>query len=447
MPKTQVNCPNCRQPIVADIEQLFDVSVDPSAKQRFLSGAYSQVNCQLCGYNGNLATPIVYHDPDHELLLTFVPPEVGLPRDEQERVIGSMINQVTNKLPQEKRKAYLFQPQSALTLQGLVERVLEADGITKEVIEAQQERISLIQRLFETSQEEEVIEIAREEDANIDSDFFVLLRRLTESSLMNGDQDTAIRLRGMEEVLLQNTTFGLEVQDQSQEVEAAVADLKAVGEELTRENLLELVINAPTEMRLKALVSLARPAMDYSFFQLLSERIDRARGEGRTRLVDLRTQLLDMTQEIDQQIEQHVQEINQILDKIIASDDVRVGMDSYLPAVDEFFIIELNKRLDSARQAGDLELITKLTDLNQIIEQSKAPPPEVELIEKLLGASNDQERRQLLEDNQSEITPEFLNIFSNIVVQAQSSDDKDLAERVMETNRQVLRFSMESKLG
>jgi hypothetical protein len=432
---------------MADIEQLFDVGVDPSAKQRFLSGAYNQVNCPLCSYNGNLATPIVYHDPDHELLLTFVPPEVGLPRNEQERVIGSMINQVTNKLPPEKRKAYLFQPQSALTMQGLVERVLEADGITREVIEAQQERISLIQRLFETSQQEEVIEIAKEEDTLIDADFFVLLRRLTETSLMNGDQDTAIRLKGLEEVLLPNTTFGRQVQAQSQEVEAAVADLKSIGEELTREKLLEIVINAPTEMRLKSLVSLVRPAMDYSFFQLLSERIDRARGDGRTRLVELRTQLLDMTQEIDQQIESHVQEINQILDKILASEDVANAMEKYLPAIDEFFIGELNQRLTAARQKGDLELIGKLSELHQMIEEAKAPPPEVELIEKLLGASNKQEIRQLLEEHQSEITPEFLNIFSNIVVQAQSSDDKDLAERVMETNRQVLRFSMERKLG
>jgi hypothetical protein len=42
MPKTRMNCPNCRQPIMADIEQLFDVAQDPTAKQRLLSGT---VNC------------------------------------------------------------------------------------------------------------------------------------------------------------------------------------------------------------------------------------------------------------------------------------------------------------------------------------------------------------------------------------------------------------------
>ena len=79
MPKTQVSCPNCRQPVIADIEQLFDLFTDPAAKQRLLSGTFNQIQCQVCGYQGALATPIVYHDPEKELLLTFVPPELNLP--------------------------------------------------------------------------------------------------------------------------------------------------------------------------------------------------------------------------------------------------------------------------------------------------------------------------------------------------------------------------------
>ncbi len=84
MTKTQVSCPNCRQPVVADVDQLFDVNVDPSAKQRLLSGSFNLIQCKTCGYQGNLSTILVYHDPEKELLLTFVPPEIGLPRNEQE---------------------------------------------------------------------------------------------------------------------------------------------------------------------------------------------------------------------------------------------------------------------------------------------------------------------------------------------------------------------------
>ena len=145
--KTQINCPNCRQLIPAEIQQLFDMGVDPSAKARLLSGQYNLAQCPHCGFSGTLGTPIVYHDPSKELLLTFVPPELNLPRDEAEKTIGKLINQAVENLPTEQRKGYLFNPQTVLTLQGLVERILQEDGISKEMIEAQQKRVALIQRL------------------------------------------------------------------------------------------------------------------------------------------------------------------------------------------------------------------------------------------------------------------------------------------------------------
>jgi hypothetical protein len=110
--KTQIACPRCRQPVVAQIEQLFDITADPGAKQRLLGGVSNYAACKNCGYNGPLATPIVYHDNDKELLLTYFPPELGLPVNEQEKMVGPLITQVTNRLPAEKRKGYLLRPQA-----------------------------------------------------------------------------------------------------------------------------------------------------------------------------------------------------------------------------------------------------------------------------------------------------------------------------------------------
>ena len=36
MSKTQTICPRCKQPIVAEVEQVFDLNTDPQAKQRLL---------------------------------------------------------------------------------------------------------------------------------------------------------------------------------------------------------------------------------------------------------------------------------------------------------------------------------------------------------------------------------------------------------------------------
>jgi len=188
MPKMRINCPNCRQPIMADIDQLFDVGQDPTAKQKILAGSFNLAACPNCGYKGMIATPLVYHDPNKDLLLTYFPPDLVMPINEQERTIGPLITRVTNSLPPEKRKAYLLQPKSMLTLQTMVERILAADGITKEMIQAQQDRMNLLQRLMNAS-DESIDEITVKEDALFDSDFYNLLNRMIEASTDNGDQE------------------------------------------------------------------------------------------------------------------------------------------------------------------------------------------------------------------------------------------------------------------
>lgn len=445
MPVTQISCPNCRQPINAEIEQLFDVAADPSAKQRLLSGTANLIQCPHCGYQGTLATPIVYHDPEKELLLTFVPPEVGLPRDEQEKLIGGLINRVIDNLPQEKRKAYLLQPQTALTMQGLVERVLEADGITKEMIQAQQDRLNLIQRLLTVS-DESLETVVEEEDALIDAQFFGLLHRLIEASIMGGDRAAAEQLNHLQQELLPITTYGRDVQAQSQEVEQAIQELQDLGKELDREKLLNLVSKAPNDTRLSAYVSFARPLMDYTFFQMLSDRIDRARGDGRTRLVELREKLLEMTNQLDQQIQARAQAAHQLIEQILQSGDIANATAQSLPAVDEFFLQELNQMQETAREQGDLEQLGKLQQILDVVQQASSTPPEIALLEELLEAPDDEALRQGLEEHQDEITPEFLNALANIVGQVEDSQDEQLAERIKKINRMALRFSMQRNL-
>ena len=444
MPKTRVNCPNCRQPLMADVEQLFDVGVDPTAKPKLLSGGVNIINCPNCGYQGNLATPIVYHDPDKELLLTYFPPELGLSRDDQERVIGGLINQVVNKLPQEKRKAYLFRPQSVLTAQGLLERVLEADGVTREMIQAQQQRLSLIQRLLGASEEVRA-EIIKNEEGLIDADFFTLLGRLGQVSLANADQVSANQLAELQKELLSSTSFGKSLQDQAKEVEAAIASLREIGPELTREKLLNLVVETPNDTRLSVLVSLARPGMDYEFFQMLSERIDRARGDGRTRLIHLREQLLDLTREIDRQTEARVGQVQQLIASILQANDLEDAVQQVLPGVDELFMQVLAGEIDAARKQGNLERISKLRKIEDLIMEASTSP-EIALIEDLLKAGSEQERRQILIDNRERTTPELIDALTNIITQMDQAEDQQLAEEMKAVYRLVLRVSMESNL-
>jgi hypothetical protein len=445
MTVTRVNCPVCKQPVNADIEQLFDVYKDPAAKQKFLSGMFNFIHCPNCRYEGSVATPIVYHDPEKELLLTYFPIELSLPRNEQERILGSLITRVTNNLPQEKRKAYLLRPQAILTMQGLVERVLEADGITKEMIKAQQQRMQLLQKLMEASKES-FVEIANKEDELIDESFFNLASSLMQAALAGGDQASARRLNDIQKELLPITTYGRELQSQSEEINAAIQTLQEAGESLTREKLLDLVINAPSETQLNVIASLARQGMDYEFFRLLSDRIDRARGDGRNRLVELRKHLLEITQEIDKQIEARGIQAQQLLKTILQSADIREATIKYLPTIDEFFIRVLNSELENARKQGDLEQINRLKIVETVLQEASAAPPEIELIEELLKATDEKQMKEMIESHKDEITPEFLDVLSNLVAQSQTSDDVRILDRIQKLYGMAIRVSMEKKV-
>jgi hypothetical protein len=263
---------------------------------------------------------------------------------------------------------------------------------------------------------------------------------------MGGDQESARLLTDMQERLLPLTTFGRELQAQSQEVEAAVKDLQAIGRDLTREKLLDLVISARSGTYLQALVGLARPVMDYSFFQLLSERIDKTTGDERNRLVDLREKILELTRQVDQQVEARTHAARQLLNNLIQAEDPSEATLQNLQGIDEFFLQELNDKLEAARKQGDLEKLGKLQKVVDVLQQVSSTPPEFTLIEELLEAPDDDSRRQMLESHSEEITPDFLNALANLSAQMQNSDDKEFAERVNALNRQAMRFSMARNL-
>ncbi len=304
----------------------------------------------------------------------------------------------------------------------------------------------MLQRLATTTDESVRAEIIKQEDALLDQDFFMLLNRLGEAAMSSGDRESAGQLVELQKSLLANSTYGRQLQEQSKEIETALADLQKEGKDLTREKMLDLVIHAPNETRLSALVGLARPLLDYSFFQLLSERIDRARGDGRTRLVELRAQLLEMTQEIDKQVETQRKQIRQLINALLQAPDIEEALAKALPAIDEVFESEIESMLQEARQQGDLDRSGKLQKIIDLLQKASAPPPEMTLIEDYLDITEDEARKQFLQDHQDQVNDGFMELLANITVQTQSGKDKELAARVMAANRQAIRFVMQRNL-
>lgn len=443
MPKTQVPCPNCRQPVVAEVEQLFDVGVDPQAKQQLLSGNVNVLRCPHCGYQGNLATPIIYHDPSKELLLTYFPPELNLPMMEQERRMAPLINRVVNSLKQEQRKGYLLKPQQMFTQQGLIEKVLEGEGITKEMLDAQKKRIELLQRLLAAS-ETALPDLVKNEAVAFDGEFFTLLSRMLEAGMSARDEASVAKLGKIQEALLEHTELGKQIKLQADEIEAARKSLQDAGKELTREKLLELLIAAAgNEVRLNALTSMARPGLDYVFFQTLSERIDKAQGDEKEKLSKLRGDLLEITKQIDEQLQARLNAAQRNLETLLQAEKPEELLQQNPAVLDDFFIQVLNQSLSDAEEKKDTARKQKLEALLQLIQQLISPGYNPRLLNELVEAPDDETRKKVIEAHKGEITPEFIESLSAMMMQLQEGQDKELAERVRSAYRLALRASME----
>jgi hypothetical protein len=444
MPRIQINCPRCRQPIVADIDRLFDVNQDPRAKQKLLSGAFNMVRCPNCGYEGPASVPIVYHDPEKELLLTYFPPELGVPVTEQERTIGPLIKQVVDHLQQEKRKGYLFKPQTMLTMQTMVEKILEADGITKEMLENQQKRARLIERLV-TAAPDSRSEIIQQENELIDEEFFGLLVRLQQMTAGQGDQQGAKQLEELQKQLIAETKVGQEIGARSEEVNKAIKALDQASKKgLTREKLLDIIRDVHSEAGLSMVVSLIRQGLDYSFFEMLSQKINDSSGDEKQELTDLREKLLDITQEIDKAVQKEMQNTRQLLNKILAAQDVRKAIEENAGDINDLFIELTNSDLESARKEGDLVKIGKLQEIISILQEMSAPPPEIALIQQMISTENDSELQEILDEHAEEITPELLQLMNNVMVQ--ESENDELKERLQKVYRAALKYSMKVNL-
>lgn len=447
MPRTQTRCPQCGQPVIADIEQIFDVNTDPQAKNRLLSGAFNIINCAQCGFQGMASMPVIYHDPDKELLLKYFPPELNMSIDEQERQIGPLINQVVNKLPQEKRKGYLLQPQTMLTFQSMLERILEADGITKEMIERQQNQLKLIQRLASSDQETRK-DIFKKEADLFDEAFFSLVTRLAETSMAQRDQESARVFTEIQKQMLDETAIGKMIKEQSLEAQEAVKSLQEAGKKeggLTREALLELILSAPNETRLVTLMNMAYSGMDYTFFQLLSERIEKASGEKKDQLMALRERLLNFTQEIEKEIQAQMKQARNFLENLVKEPNVEEATTKNLNQINEFFIEVLATELQEARKNGNLERSAKLQQINSIIEKASAPPAEIALIEEMLALDTDTDIQAFIESHTNDITPEFTQILNNVLIQSEQQNPQ-VAEKLRQINRAVLRYTMKANL-
>ena len=430
-PSSAMRCPQCCSPIAAKLEQVFDTSADPSAKQRFLRGQFNVVQCSNCGYQGMLANPLVYHDPEKELLLTYVPGELNMQLEEKERALGQLTRAVVDHLPSEARKGYLLQPKEMLTPQGMVESILEADGITPEILAEQRQKVDLLREML-TMEDEALVEFIQTNDEKLDVVFFKLFSANAQQATSAGGEEVLARLETVNAALMEHSTLGRESKAQHELLDATAEELRALGDKLTLDKLLTLIVKAETDTRLRALITIARPLIDYEFYIQLTRLIESASDDEHTRLENLRDKILETTGKIDTMARSQSKAISELLQALLTAKDQDAALREYLPAIDGVFLELLAAQYERARNEGHTELATQLETLHEKIMQvlQSSAPPEIQFINSLLEIEDETEAEAFLKHSSSELTPELLQTMDALADDLRQRGRTDMATRL-----------------
>ena len=351
-----------------------------------------------------------------------------------------------SSLPADQRKGYLLQPRPFLTFQTLVEAILEADGITREMLDRQRSQVQAISEMAQTVDDSlGLAALLGQYEKLIDEEFFAILVANIRSAEQAGDNETAAKMTRLREMLMERTPVGQEVARQE---EALKAVLEGIDENLTREDLLDRIMRIEgdqTEQILGVLIAVARPLVDYQFFQLMTRRLDEAEqgGDQETaeQLKALRRDILELTQQLDAESRERMLEKGQLLTEILQSEDRRATIRSHLEEIDAAFLSILEANIAQSEQQQRNDVAGQLRAIRNLISEvlQEGAPPIVRLIERLLHAEYPDETRQMLKDNRSQVNADFLQ---RLEMYAQ-----EFAERGEdETSEQLRRIKAQAEL-
>jgi len=421
------------------VQTIIDVGQDPEAKSKLLRGQINVATCPQCGNAGMLNAPIVYHDPDKELFLCFLPSELN--SDEQHRFVGDMTNRLMSYLPSEERKGYLLQPKTFLTMQGLMDEVVRAEGVTEEMLETQKAKLDLLRRFLDATSDEVLRVMVRENDNRLDYEFFYLLTSSIEMAKAEGEEDRAKRLLGLREKLLEFSSLG-----KASRVEREVAE--ALEEGMTREEFLEKVIECESDAELQTVIALGRRMLDYQFFRSLTSRIEAHGGRAREeeenseeaqRLKRLRSRILEIRDKLDAETQAILRKKADLLREIFESEDLEEALREHVGEIDEAFFAVLSANFEQAEAGGDKEAAKRLKRLETLAFQllEELTPRPIKFINQLMEAQYPRETKKLLEENVEQVDNELLRVLELIIENLARSGKKKPARQLREIRDQA----------
>ncbi len=439
---TQITCPNCQTPYTAEIHQVIDSEATPQLKQQLLAGQLNVAVCPSCGAGGQMMTPMLFHDADHEMFVIFMPQELNMSQMEREQLIGQMARQVMDSMPPERRRAYMLTPQTVLTMQSFMEKVLETEGVTKEMIQRQQKQLELLQTLIRADKDV-ADHLIKEWMSEIDETFFAMLQQYLDTAAQAQDNKQLVAMTNLRVKLMTQTKVGQELERQQIALHGLNREAKAqngLPPELLLKHLMKNLGDEKIEM---ALVRAGQQALNYHFFQLLTGEIEAKEKAGEktavSQLTAMRERLLEIYDEMQAQSKRMLDEAEGTLQAILTAEDKLAAIQSRMDEIDDAFMYLLSMRIAQADQDERIEEMQALNEVHELILKAAESqyPPEILLLNQLMEAPTPDDQQKVLDENQALLSADLIGMVDAVMQQFEESGQDEVNGRLREIKSMI----------
>jgi hypothetical protein len=382
-----------------------------------------------------MATIMLFHDADYKMFMVHVPPELNLNTMQREQMIGQLTKQVMDEMPPEERRAYMFQPQIMLNWQTFMEKVLETEGITPEMIARQKKQSELLQTLIKA--DKDVQDVLIKKRANeIDETFFAMLQQYVDMASQMQDNKQMVKLTNLRARLMMETAVGQRMEQQQMALHKLSREAKKQGG-LTPAMLAEHVIaNQEQQHVVDALVMAGQGALQYEFFSRLSAEIEKLEKAGDKasveRLKALRADLLKLYEAMQTQSKNILQEAMNTLSTILQAPDKNQALAENAQKIDEAFMAVLAAQMNEAEQKNDRQQFQALNEIHSLIyaQMERTLPPHVQLLNQLVRSESPEEQVQLLDENVQFVSDDLIQLIDQVMAQAGDQGQAELNGRL-----------------
>ncbi|MCW5860911.1 MAG: hypothetical protein KIS63_21635, partial [Caldilineales bacterium] len=412
----------------------------PELKQVVLSGSLNASQCPNCRNVNYLASPFLYHDPAHEFLGVFIPTQLNISEAQRQKVIGDLSKALMDSLPAEQRRYYMVSPQQFLTMDSLLEKLLGFEGVTPDMLAASRKKVELVSELARLKDDAIAFSLTvKENERYLDQEFFSILANLTLTAQNEGATQQAELITDLREKLLPLTEIGRRMLKQRRAVQG-------LGASPTRESIMAALL-AADEDEAEAIAVVARPIMDYQFFQDYTNHIESAPADRRPALEANRQRMLQVLESMRAADQSVAQASTQVLQELLGAENLEQAVQEMLPYIDQAVMGLLAANIEEAEKRGAKAAATRLKQVWDAIvtAMDAALPPEMRLLYALTDADYPDGTRAILKENKEHITPEFLALLQS-AIDATEKDAADNSEQ-QDVVRHLRNVLTQARLG